>query len=74
MENYQRTEFVTLKNFEFAGSVDDLYDELAESGEDLVELGVPEDISERFDETGDGHELFEWLRVNALPLYIKEED
>lgn len=74
MAKYKNTGFVTLKNLNFAGSIDDLYDELVEGGEDLVELGVPADVAERFDSTWDGKELYSWLVDNALPLFTKEEN
>lgn len=66
--------FVTLKGLDMSGSVDDIYEYLVESGDDLEDYGIPKDIAQRLYDTGKGKELFDWLSENALPLYSEDDE
>lgn len=72
MEEYEETGFVTLRGLDFTGSVDDLYDELmAMFTEDWEDYGIPKEIVDEFNKTGNGDVLYDWLVDNAIPLYMK---
>lgn len=70
MENFKQ-----IDNYVYFGGVvaehhGDIYDSLVEDDNETVRKALPKELLTRFDTTGDGEEVYEYIANHVEPVYL----